>query len=500
MEIRNIKRQFLFIIFVLAAFVTGPTIEAKGLSKSAHKSPVKLIFIHHSCGENWLNDDDGGLGRALGKNNYFVSDTNYGWGPSNIGDRTDIVNWTEWFSSSKTAKYMNALLSENNKHSSYTRNISDPGGNNRIIMFKSCFPNSELKGSPEDSPKRGGGLTIANAKAIYNKLLSYFAKHPELLFIAITAPPVQSKSFSKNARAFNNWLTYDWLKNYKGYNVVVYDFYNTLTGPDNHHRINKNIVEHVYQQGKNTLYYASAGDDHPLAEGNRKAVREFVPLLNMFYNNFMQKVAYAAPKRRVLKKSSKERQNKQKGHAAQVGEESRTSLSQKSVSNIADFDGECSEWTVFSDTNKATQIRFKCELKKQARALKVEYNISNDSWGTCSLVYPSPVSWKAKKGISFYILAKSAGQKINFIVYQGKGSDDLHHFEMAIKTDKAMTKNWRKIKIPWSKLKRPSWEGSLNDRLDLNFIQGVALGFDDKSNNENNNKMSVIWIDKIKLY
>jgi hypothetical protein len=37
---------------------------------------VKLIFIHHSCGENWLADDNGGLGTALRDNNYFVSDTN----------------------------------------------------------------------------------------------------------------------------------------------------------------------------------------------------------------------------------------------------------------------------------------------------------------------------------------------------------------------------------------------------------------------------------------
>ena len=26
-------------------------------------SPVKLIFIHHSTGENWLADDNGGLGK-----------------------------------------------------------------------------------------------------------------------------------------------------------------------------------------------------------------------------------------------------------------------------------------------------------------------------------------------------------------------------------------------------------------------------------------------------
>jgi hypothetical protein len=53
---------------------------------------MRLIFIHHSTGENWLRDDYGELGKALSENNYFVSDTNYGWGPEGIGDRTDIIN------------------------------------------------------------------------------------------------------------------------------------------------------------------------------------------------------------------------------------------------------------------------------------------------------------------------------------------------------------------------------------------------------------------------
>ncbi len=243
MEKKIYNNQGLLAVIVLTLLITfGSIAYGRAINTAPPENTVKLIFIHHSCGENWLNDSDGGLGKALGKNNYFVSDTNYGWGPSNIGDRTDIVNWIEWFASSKTDKYMKALLKEKNQHSSYTRNISDPGGNNRIIMFKSCFPNSEIKGKPGDSPKKGRGLTVANAKATYLKLLSSFAKHPETLFIAVTAPPVQDKSLSKNARGFNNWLVYEWLKNYKGYNVGVYDFYNTLTGPDNHHRISKNTT------------------------------------------------------------------------------------------------------------------------------------------------------------------------------------------------------------------------------------------------------------------
>ena len=57
---------------------------------------VKLIFIHHSTGENWLEDGYGDLGMMLGQNNYYVSDTNYGWGPDGNGSEASVRQclWT----------------------------------------------------------------------------------------------------------------------------------------------------------------------------------------------------------------------------------------------------------------------------------------------------------------------------------------------------------------------------------------------------------------------
>ena len=252
--------------------------------------PVKLIFIHHSTGENWLRDDYGLLGQTLASNNYFVSDTNYGWGPNGIGDRTDIPNWTEWFSSADTATYMNALFNESGQNSSYTRLPADPGGENQIVMFKSCFPNSALEGNPTDPPSPDGWLTVGHAKYVYNEILKYFATRPDKLFIVITAPPLQDGTYAANARAFNQWLVNDWLAEnaYTLTNVAVFDFYNVLTGPDNHHRYNGGVVEHVFAPGMNTLYYpSSGGDDHPNALGSQKATNEFALMLNIFYNRWM---------------------------------------------------------------------------------------------------------------------------------------------------------------------------------------------------------------------
>lgn len=130
------------------------TLSAQAANFDPPDEMVKLIFIHHSTGENWLEDGQGGLGIALRDNNYFVSDTNYGWGPDSIGHHTDIGHWWLWFRGADSATYLSALYAESDQHSTYSRLSIDPGGENEIIMFKSCFPNSYIDGNPTDPPTR----------------------------------------------------------------------------------------------------------------------------------------------------------------------------------------------------------------------------------------------------------------------------------------------------------------------------------------------------------
>ena len=243
---------------------------------SPPEQTIKLIFLHHSVGEGWLADDQGGLGLALQNSNYFVSDTYYGWGPDGIGDQTDTLNWPIWFTGPESDRYMAAVYNESSAnaagYSYYTRTISDPGGENQVIVFKSCFPNSDLGGKPNDPPAPGADLTVSSAKYAYNRLLPYFASHPEKLFVLITSPPMQYIDQPENARAISNWLVDDWLteNNYPLSNVAVFDFYNVLTHPDNHHRYRDGEIEHLTNAGSDTLYYDSDGDDHPNARGGQK--------------------------------------------------------------------------------------------------------------------------------------------------------------------------------------------------------------------------------------
>jgi hypothetical protein len=280
-------------------------------------SPVKLIFIHHSTGGNWLADENGGLGIALMNNNYFVSDTNYGWGPDSIGDTTDISHWWTWFRGPNSTTYLNALYTEYGQNSGYSRLATDPGGENKIVMFKSCFPNSQISGSPDepptvgDNPLRGQDaysehMTVGNVKGIYNDLLDYFATRQDKLFVLIISPPLRQEdtdaTHAANTRAVANWLMNDWLVGYPYHNVAVFDFYNVLTSnggspnvndlgseTGNHHRW-WNVggvwqVQHIQPVSNNYSSYPT-DDSHPSQAGNLKATAEFVQLLNVFYNRW----------------------------------------------------------------------------------------------------------------------------------------------------------------------------------------------------------------------
>ena len=123
----------LLVLLPAAARAADPAIDP-----SPPPAPVKVVFVHHSTGEGWLADEGGGLGIALRDAGWFVSDTNYGWGPADadagdgtIGDHTDIGSWWSWFVGPHRDTYVAALLAESGPHCDYSRRASDPGGTNR---------------------------------------------------------------------------------------------------------------------------------------------------------------------------------------------------------------------------------------------------------------------------------------------------------------------------------------------------------------------------------
>ncbi len=451
---------------------------------------MKLIFIHHSTGEDWLNDDHGGLGRALGENNYFVSDTNYGWGPDSIGDRTDIPNWVEWFASADTPRYMDALFNESGQNSDYTRTLVDPGGENQIILFKSCFPNSALEGNINDPLNPDGWLTMGNAKYVYTTILEYFATRPDKLFIVITAPPLSDSTYAANARAFNDWLVNDWLVDYPLNNVAVFDFHAVLSGPNNRHRLVNGHVEHFTEPGMNTLFYPT-DDDHPAARGDQKATGEFLPLLNYYVNRWQAGDTSAPPV-------------SEPAPAAEADPVPELYPAQSAATSIIDdFEGAAPRgsygWEAFKDDRSSSKIT--CapngEIAYQgAHSLKINYNVELYSWSTCDLSFDNPQNWSSGEGISFYVYAEQEDTFFNVDLFSENAESResyVHHVRLDTFGE------WEQVYIPWAAFTRVDWEENPNTLFaKADQVSGLAFGFDTPSGSEQA-PVGVLYIDELSL-
>ena len=486
--------QYLGILLVLASFWLGAVGMVQPTQRQPPSSPVKLIFIHHSSGENWLSDEHGGLARALQAENYYGSDTNYGWGPDSIGDRTDIVNWPEWFRGPQTDRYMAALYAENGVNSPYARSLTDPGGENQIVMFKSCFPNSDLSGNPDDPPRQEDGLTVANAKYIYNDLLKYFATRPDKLFIVITAPPLISPNKPENARAFNTWLVQDWLgeNNYSLNNVAVFDYYNVLTHPDNHHRLVDGRVEYVTSQGRNRLYYDSNGDDHANPEGNQKATAEFIPLLNFFYQTWIASAPQQPPRAHPQPPvDTTQAPTQPAAPPTQPGAPVGAGL-------IDDFDTTGRTWEAF--WQDATQTKITCapaqgNARSGSRALLIDFNVQPDTWATCELNLGENQDWSAGRGLSFAIHASDPALVMEVLLFGGDPGARVP-YSFKLETTPEMVSDWAEVELTWEMLVQPEYEASPGTPVNPSKVNGLAFTFNTYPDTPSVGK---IWVDDILL-
>jgi len=95
------------------------------------KYPHKMVFLHHSVGRGILYE--GGLRDSLFKSDILVKGATYG---DNIGQNTDILDWP-----SKFKNEMDQIL----RFKAHPNIYYSDSQNNEIVMFKSCFNNSNIE-------------------------------------------------------------------------------------------------------------------------------------------------------------------------------------------------------------------------------------------------------------------------------------------------------------------------------------------------------------------
>jgi hypothetical protein len=288
-------------LWIVAALLACASAAARG------QTTDDLVFIHHSCGNNWLASS---LHSSLLAKDYIDERNDIYYGTdiapdagrpdslaSTPGDQTNMNHWVRWFND-----YLGGVQSHG---------CAD--GVNRIIMFKSCYPLSDVgsDGSLPGDPF-SGTQSLANYQAVYRHadgpgntyiygghtyqpLEDIFAANPDTLFIPVTAPPLhQGTSTDANAhraRLFNNWLKNDWLSSYNAANpglnnVAVFDWFDVLAYADDHA---------THPNRLKTEYGGTSGDSHPNAAANAYSTQLFATNPDNFidgaYNTFIPEPA-----------------------------------------------------------------------------------------------------------------------------------------------------------------------------------------------------------------
>lgn len=286
---------------VILTAVTAAMATASGAGAEPGEEPVQFLFIHHSCGGQLLaaagpNDgghadtgdrciyvshpNGGGLRADLEAAGFMVNEASYG---SIVGEDTDICHWN-----AKFRDEMDRIVRTRRQDELLPEGVS-----NRVVAFKSCFPNNHFTGEgSEPGDPDACELTAANAKAAYRATLASLAARPDVLFVTFTAPPqaeprpvglrekIKAMFAGKPrqadlAREFNAWLVdteTGWLADDVVGNVVVFDHYDILTR---------------HGQTNWSAYPTRDGrDSHPNGEGNRASAQAFVPFIQQALERF----------------------------------------------------------------------------------------------------------------------------------------------------------------------------------------------------------------------
>ena len=168
---------------------------SRSYGDQASAVPRTVFFIHHSTGQIYW---DGGLRAALQAHGYSGSAP---WwdGGTDPGDFPalfrDSANW-------------------------------DIFGDYGIIIFKSCFPASDI----------GSSGDLEQYKAWYRELYAVFSANPNKLFVPLSTPPLlkahTSAASAARALQFENWLMGEFKTQYEGKNLAPFRLHSLLSDDD----------------------------------------------------------------------------------------------------------------------------------------------------------------------------------------------------------------------------------------------------------------------------
>lgn len=217
---------------------------------------ARIIFLHHSTGENIWNGGVPQLMEEYNKNNgksYKIIEQTY---PSTKGG----YPWSNY-----PYDYYNLWVKHmDNSQDRKELNLDQIAANNDIIIFKHCFPVGEIQEDIRKPDVNSDRKSLENYKLQYNALKNRMLQFPNKKFIVWTgaalAEDCTNPEMAKRSKEWATWVKSQWDKS--GDNIFIWDFEKLET-----------------DGGLYLKYQAEKSDSHPNSTFSKIAAADFVKRL-----------------------------------------------------------------------------------------------------------------------------------------------------------------------------------------------------------------------------
>jgi hypothetical protein len=420
--------------------------------------PVRIIFMHHSTGQGLL--DGGDLRETLSAMGYELWDHGYNdegltdASGTRLGinwdvpyDNTDPWGWAEIFQQPVTNPPANTF--------SHMLDFD-------VIVFKSCFPVSDIQSEEQLDVYRSYFSTIRDVAA----------RHPDKLFIAFTPPPLVPNATTPEAAArARRWADDLASPEYAipDSNMVVFDFFSQLADENGYLRAEYRVDEN---------------DSHPNDVANRVVAAELADFVDQAIRNFVaDRPMIAAP---------------------QPEEPTPQTLTVTPVAGgqallwSLDFEDPQFATTPWVYTNDGT-LTFDCGQDSAgyqgARALQLTYELSPGGNAGCGIDVNAEPSWSQARAIRFAWRASQPGMVVRVALgVRDVGTPDAETTPFQVELV-AQSDDWTAVTVPLETLGKPEWFSGGPELL--NPADVIWIDFDVGKWDEA--QSGTVWFDQVEL-
>jgi hypothetical protein len=383
----------------------------------AHAQGIRVIFLHHSCGQNLI--EEGGVREGLAALGYAFYDHGYNDDGLRLADGTYTGTDFDVPDDNTDPDGFAAI---------FAQPLHDPPDNTfsylmqyDVIAFKSCYPASNI----------GDDAQLAAYRSYYLSIRDRMDQYPDKVFVVVTQPPqVPGNSDAEEAaraRAFVDWLQSDeYLDGHP--NVFVFGFFGLLAAEDNLLR-----PEYRYDDY----------DGHP----NERANREIGPLFVAFVDEAIRSHSGGAPR-----PTAAPGQPVVPVEPPPEGES--VPIAAPAMGVVDDFEGDGGGWGTDAEPGSSVECGVESGTAHGGeRALAVRFRIAPDGWVDCGRSFDGPQDWSSAGGLSLWLHPAEAGQWVTLMLFSG-APDAPTPFEVEFEVAEA---GWNPLFFAWSDLDRAAW-------------------------------------------